>query len=481
MKYKLILRILGVFLVLHSLALLPPIGIALFDQDGQLHDFLYTLALTFGSGGLFWVLFHDAKGELSRHDGFLIVAAFWLVLSVMSAIPFVLGPHLDFVDAFFEAASAFTTTGATVIVGLDALPRSVLFYRQELQWFGGMGIIVLAVAIFPLLGMGGMQLYRAETPGPFKDEKLTPRIAHTAQSFWFIYIGMTFLCIVGYLFSGMPLFDAITHSFATISTGGFSTHDASIDHYQNLPVELVTEFFMFMGALNFSVHYLALQNRDPRLYWHNPEIKVFAIIVVSIILVSSVVLSFHDTYPNFITALRHSAFQTISIITSTGYTTENFSQWPSFLPVLLIFISFIGGCSGSTAGGMKVIRFMLLFKQGHRNLLQLIHPAMIRPIKLFGRVVPESVSSAVWGFFALYVAIFALAMLLLMAGGADQVTAFSAVATTMNNTGPGLGKVASNFTVLTDWQKIVLTFCMILGRLEIFTLLVLLAPAFWRR
>ena len=481
MEYKLILRILGVFLILHSLALIPPIGLALYDDDGQLHDFLYTLAVTLGSGTLLWTLFRNAKGELGRHDGFLIVAAFWLVLSAMSAIPFILGPHLDFVDAFFEAASAFTTTGATVIVGLDALPRSVLFYRQELQWFGGMGIIVLAVAILPLLGMGGMQLYRAETPGPFKDEKLTPRIAHTAQSFWFIYIGMTLLCALCYVLSGMSVFDAITHSFATISTGGFSTHDASIDHYQNLPIELVTEFFMFMGALNFSVHYLALHKRDVRAYWHNPEIKLFTLIVAGVILVSAVILKYHHTYPDFFTALRHSAFQTISIITSTGYTTENFAEWPVLLPVLLIFISFIGGCSGSTAGGMKVIRFMLLFKQGHRNLLQLIHPAIIKPIKIFGRVVPESVSSSVWGFFALYVAIFTFAMLLLMAGGADQVTAFSAVATTMNNLGPGLGEVTSNFTVMNDWQKVILTLCMILGRLELFTLLILLTPAFWRR
>lgn len=481
MGYKLILRILGIFLLLHSLALLPPIGITFLDQDGQLYDFLYTLGITTGSGLLLLLLFHNAQGELRRRDGFIIVASFWIVLSVISAIPFIIGPHLDFIDAFFEATSAFTTTGATVIVGLDELPRSVLFYRQELQWFGGMGIIVLAVAILPLLGMGGMQLYRAETPGPFKDEKITPRIAHTAQKFWQIYIGLTLLCMFGYLFTGMPLFDAITHSFATISTGGFSTHDASIDHYQNLATELVTELFMFMGALNFSVHYMALHKRELSPYWYNTEIRVFTTITFSTMLIIALVLMFHQTYPDFFTALRHAAFQTISIITSTGYTTENFAQWPSLLPVLLIFISFIGGCSGSTAGGMKVIRYMLLFKQGHRNILQLIHPAMVRPIKLFGRVVPEHVSSAVWGFFALYVAIFSLAMLLLMGSGADQVTAFSAVATTMNNLGPALGEVSTNFTLMSDWQKCIMIFCMLLGRLEIFTLLVLLTPAFWRR
>lgn len=481
MKYKLILRLVGIFLILHSLALLPPIAIALYDQDGQAHDFVYTLVVTLGGGLLLWLLFHNARGELGRHDGFVVVTAFWLVLSSISAIPFILGPHLGFVDAFFEAASAFTTTGATVMTGLDALPRSVLFYRQELQWFGGMGIIVLAVAVLPLLGMGGMQLYRAETPGPFKDEKLTPRIAHTAQSFMFIYIGLTLMCILAYMLSGMSLFDAINHSFTTISTGGFSTHDASISHYQNLSVELVTEFFMFMGALNFSVHFLALKEGNISGYWRNPEIKVFSTIVGSVIIVSTLVLMYHNTFASFSEALRHSAFQTISIITSTGYTTENFAAWPSFLPVLMIFISFIGGCSGSTAGGMKVIRFMLMLKQGYRNVLLLIHPAMVKPIKLFNRVVPENITSAVWGFFALYVAIFTLAMLLLMLGGTDQVTAFSAVATTMNNLGPGLGDVASNFIVMHDWQKVILIFCMIIGRLEIVTLVVLLAPAFWRR
>jgi len=481
MEYKQILRIIGVFLVLHSLALLPPIGIALYDDDGQVHDFVDTLIVTLGSGSLLWFMFRNARGELGRHSGFLIVAAFWLVLSATSAIPFILGPHLEFVDAFFEAASAFTTTGATVISGLDLLPRSVLFYRQELQWFGGMGIIVLAVAIMPLLGMGGMQLYRAETPGPFKDEKLTPRIAHTAQSFWLIYLGLTVLCVVFYMLFGLSFFDAVTHSFSTISTGGFSIHDASISHYQNLGIELVTEVFMMMGAINFSVHYLAIRKRDLMSYWHNSEIRVFLGIVAITILISASLLRFYDTYPDFFTALRHSAFQTISVITSTGYTTENFAAWPSMLPVLLIFISFIGGCSGSTAGGMKVIRFMLLWKQGYRTLLLLIHPSMIRPIKLFGRVVPESVTSGVWGFFALYVAIFAFAMLLLMTSGTDQVTAFSAVATTMNNLGPGLGEVSSNFQVMNDWQKVIMILCMILGRLELFTLLVILSPSFWRR
>lgn len=481
MYYKPVLRILGIYLMLYSTMLIPPIGISLYTDDGQFFDFFYALLFSITVGFVLWMLFRNANQELRRHQGFLIVAAFWLVLSAVSSMPFIIGPHLGFIDAFFEATSAFTTTGATVITGLDSLPSSVLFYRQELQWFGGIGIIVLAIAILPLLGIGGMQLYRAETPGPFKDEKITPRIAHTARTFILIYSGMTILCTLCYFLAGMSFFDAITHSFSTVSTGGFSTHDASIAYYTNLPIEIITEVFMFLAAVNFSVHFLALFRRDPRVYFFNAEFKVFTLIILSVALLSSLILTLNNTYPSFFTSLRHSMFQTVSIITSTGYLTENFSNWPLFLPVLLMFISFIGGCSGSTAGGMKVIRVILLFKQGHHLILQLIHPSLVRPIKLEGRVIPDSITSSVWGFFSLYVAIFSLAMLLLMLWGADQITAFSAVAATINNMGPGLGSVTSNFQSISDAGKFVLTLCMLLGRLEIFTLIILFVPSYWRR
>lgn len=481
MKYKPVLRILGIFLMLHSLGLLPPMAISIYMDDGHIRDFLYPFVFTLGAGILLWWPHRHAIQDLRRHEGFLIVAGFWLLLSAVSALPFMIGPHLDFFDAFFEAASAFTTTGATVITGLDDLPKSVLFYRQELQWLGGMGIIVLAVAVLPLLGMGGMQLYRAETTGPFKEEKLTPRIAHTARSFVLIYLGMTVACAVAYALAGMSGFDAIAHSLSTISTGGFSTYDASMGHFKSLSIELIAGFFMLMGALNFSVHYLAIHRLELRHYLDNPETRTFIAIVASVILLCALNLTFNYTYPDFLTALRHSTFTTISVITSTGYTTENFAVWPVFLPVLLIFISFVGGCAGSTAGGMKVIRFMLLFKQGQREIIRLIHPAIVKPIKIGKRVVTDEVSRGVWGFFALYVAIFTLVMLILMAGGADQVTAFAAVATTLNNLGPGLGEVTSNFQTVPDWQKLLLSLCMLLGRLELFTLIILFMPSFWRR
>ena len=480
MQYAAVARILGIFLILHSFGLIPPLLISLTNADGQSLDFIYPLMFTLGSGSLIWLIFRKAKHELRRREGFLIVAAFWLVLSAFSALPLMIGGHLDFVDAFFEATSAFTTTGATVMTGLDATAKSVLFYRSELQWIGGMGIIVLAVAVLPLLGVGGMQLFRAETPGPFKDEKLTPRIAHSAQHFWVIYIGLTLACVIGYVLSGMSLFDAVTHSFSTLSTGGFSTHDASIAYFNSLPIEIITEIFMFLGALNFSIHFLVFRRMNLSYYVTNPEVLAFTLIVAASILIATLLLFYQHSYSGFFTALRHSAFTVISVITSTGYTTQNFAAWPAMLPVFLMFISFIGGCSGSTAGGMKVIRILLLFKQGYRELLQLIHPAMVRPVKIASRPIPAAATMGIWGFFAWYVAVFVLAMLLLMLGGMDQVTAFSAVTTCINNMGPGLGKVAANFQHIDNYQKVILSMCMLIGRLEIFTLLVLLSPTFWK-
>jgi len=480
MQYAAVTRILGIFLIVHSFGLIPPLLISLNVGDGQHMDFIKPLTITLGSGILLWFLFRNAKHELRRREGFLIVAAFWLVLSAFSALPLMIGGHLNFIDAFFEATSAFTTTGSTVMTGLDHTAKSILFYRSELQWIGGMGIIVLAVAVLPLLGVGGMQLFRAETPGPFKDEKLTPRIAHSAQHFWVIYIGLTLACIIGYVLSGMSLFDAFIHSFSTLSTGGFSSHDASIAYFHSLPIEIVTEIFMFLGAFNFSIHFLVFRRLNLGYYVRNPEILTFSLIVAGSVLIVALVLYLEHTYASFFTALRHSAFTTISVITSTGYTTQNFAIWPTMVPAFLMFISFIGGCSGSTAGGMKVIRVMLLFKQGYRELLQLVHPAMVRPVKIAGRPIPAAATMGIWGFFAWYVALFVLAMLLLMLGGMDQVTAFSAVTTCINNMGPGLGKVAVNFRDIDDYQKVILSFCMLIGRLEIFTLLVLISPRFWK-
>jgi trk system potassium uptake protein TrkH len=344
-----------------------------------------------------------------------------------------------------------------------------------------MGIIVLGVAVLPMLGIGGMQLYRAETPGPMKDEKLAPRIAETARFLWLLYLGLTLACAVGYQLAGMSLFDALGHSFATVSTGGFSTHDASMAYFHSPLAEGVAIVFMLLGGINFAVHYQVVRGRDPRAWLRDVEVRTFVSVTAAVTAVIALTLWLRGAYPDPVTALRDAAFQVASIITSTGFTTTDFSLWPLFLPLLLILISFMGGCGGSTAGGMKVMRFVLLFQQSRREVRRLVYPRAIVPVKIGGRVVDQRIMRSVWGFFAVYVALFVLLMLGLMATGLDQVTAFGAVATCMNNLGPGLGEVTGNFTALNATAKWLCTLAMLLGRLEIFTLLVLFSPAYWRR
>jgi len=360
------------------------------------------------------------------------------------------------------------------------LPKSILFYRQQLQWLGGMGIIVLAVAILPLLGIGGIQLYRAETPGPVKDSKLTPRIKGTAKLLWIIYVTFTLLCAVAYSLAGMDIFDAICHSFSTIAIGGFSTHDASMGYFSNHLVELVAVVFMLLSAANFSLHFLAWRSLSLKSYQMDSEFKMYGLIMVVLTVITVSYLYFMNVY-GFSESFFLAIFQVVSIATTTGFTTANYSHWPTFLPILLIFASFIGGCAGSTGGGMKVIRFLLLFKQGWREVTRLVHPNARIVIKLNKKRVERSVVQAVWGFFSIYIAIFVIFMLLLMATGMDQVSAFSAVAATLNNLGPGLGDVAANFKEVNDFTKWLLCLAMLMGRLEIFTLLVVLTPMFWRK
>jgi len=480
MRFLVVRKVLGTMLMLLSANMLPPMAIAWWLADGEAVHFLVSMLIMFGAGLAFRLPTRKAQLDLHTRDGFLIVTLFWIAIGALSSLPFILGAHLSFTDAVFESISAFTTTGATVMTGLDDLPRSILFYRQQLQWLGGMGIIVLAVAILPVLGIGGMQLYRAETPGPIKDDKLTPRITESARALWLIYLALTLACALGYRLAGMNSFDAVAHALSTLSTGGFSTHDASLAFFDNVAIEVVAEIFMILAAINFSVHFLAIAKRDPRVYTRDFEARAFLLLILATIIVTTITLWFNGYYPGFWTALRQSAFQVVSVITSTGYTTTNFSLWPLFLPVLLIFISFVGGCAGSTAGGMKVIRFVLVYKQAVQHVRQLIHTRALLPVKLGRRVVSDRIAAAIWGFFGVYLFTFGLIMLMVMATGVDQVTAFSAVATSMNNLGPGLGEVSSNFTALNSPAKWMLAAAMLLGRLEIFTVIVVLSPDYWR-
>ncbi|WP_198263631.1 TrkH family potassium uptake protein [sulfur-oxidizing endosymbiont of Gigantopelta aegis] len=483
MQPLVILRIVGLLLMIFSSTVIPSLIISWWYDEGETTAFLNAFLVILLSGFLIWIPVKDLRRELRIRDGFIVVVLFWFVFGLVGSLPLYLSQSLDasFTDALFESISALTTTGATVFTGLDDLPRSILYYRQQLQWLGGMGIIVLAVAVLPMLGIGGMQLYRAETPGPIKDNKLTPRITETAKALWYIYLGLTISCALAYWIAGMTPFDALAHSFSTVAIGGFSTHDASIGFFNNRLIEVIAGFFMLLSGINFALHFSSLRMQSLKPYWFDVEFRVYLAILGFASMISVLYLYFTETFLTWSDALHHGIFQTISIGTTAGFTTSDYYNWPGFLPVMLLFISFVGGCAGSTGGGMKVIRFILLFKQGIREIFRLIHPSAQIPVKIGGKVMPENVSNAIWGFFALYVASFSVMMLLLMASGLDQVTAFSALAACLNNLGPGLGDVGANYKGINDFSKWVLCFAMLLGRLEIFTLLVILTPAFWRR
>jgi trk system potassium uptake protein TrkH len=482
MHLPVVQRILGLLLMLFSTSMLPPIIVSLIYRDGSTLAFIYGFIVTVLAGLIIWLPVREVKRDLRLRDGFVVVAAFWVVLGTFGAAPFLFAttPSMTLTDAVFEAISGLTTTGATVLSNLDQLPRSILYYRQQLQWLGGMGIIVLAVAVLPMLGVGGMQLYRAETPGPVKDTKLTPRITETAKALWYIYLGLTVACAVAYWVAGMSPFDALCHSFSTVAIGGFSTHDASIGFFESEAIELVAVFFMFLAAINFSLHFVAWRSNSLRHYFQDPEFRAYSSILSGLLVFVLLYLITVGEYDTLRETLTTGIFQVVSIATTTGFTTTDFSVWPGTLPVLLIFSSFIGGCAGSTGGGMKVMRCLLLYKQGVREVHRLIHPSAELPVKLGNMPVPQRVIDSVWGFFAVYIVLFTIMMIILLMTGLDQVTAFSAIAASLNNLGPGLGDVSSGFSSLSDSAKWICAAAMLLGRLEIFTLLVLVSRTFWR-
>jgi trk system potassium uptake protein TrkH len=421
------------------------------------------------------------KSELQIRDGFMVTAAFWIVLGVYGALPFLLSDAVDITvfDAVFESVSGLTTTGATVLVGLDNIPQSILLYRQLLQWLGGIGIIVLAVAVLPMLGIGGVQLYRAESTGPAKDSKLTPRITSTAKALFSIYLGLTIICALAYFLAGMSAFDAISHSFSTIAIGGFSTHDASMGYFDSNVILLISSLFMLISAVNFGLHFVAFSKRNPTIYRYDSETKFFSGMVLISVVITCATLAIMNTLP-LEEALIHGLFQTVSIATTTGYASDNFSAWPSFLPIFLLMLSVMGACAGSTGGGMKAMRILLIFRQGLRELRQLLHPNAVIPLKLDHRRVRPEVVSAVWSFFAVYMFSSFILVLAMLGTGLDFLSAVSSVMAAINNLGPGLGTVAANYGAVSDTGKVILCIAMLLGRLEIFTLLILFTPTFWR-
>jgi trk system potassium uptake protein TrkH len=484
MNQNVVLRMLGQLLLGFSVTMLPPVVVSLLYGDGEWPAFLQAAALVAAVGAMAWWPNRQVETDLRLRDGFILVTLFWLVIGVAGALPLVFAkqPELDLAGAVFEAVSGLTTTGATVISGLDLLPKSVLWYRQQLQWLGGVGIVVLAVALLPVLGVGGMQLYRAETPGAVKDKRLTPRILQTAKRLSLVYLLLTVACIAAYSAAGMGGFDAIAHAFSTVSTGGFSTHDASLGYFQNPNIEWVAILFMFLGGVNFTLHFMAWsKGAGLRQYWEDPEFRAYCGVLVAMGLFIALYLWNHQVHPAPGTTLRHAAFAWVAMQTTTGFVTEGFQLWPGPLPALLILATFIGGCAGSAAGGMKVIRWQLVAQEAHAEMRRLVHPSAEVLVKYAGRPVAPRVLSAVAGFFAVYLLLFGVLMLALMMTGLDQVSAWSAVATTLNNTGAGLGSVAANFQQLTDTGRWITVAAMLLGRLEVFTVLVVFTPMFWRR
>ncbi len=482
MRHKAVLKILGILLVLFSATLVPPMVVSMVTDDGVMMPFVATLALNLALGAACWLPLRHNKSELRVRDGFLVVVLFWTVLSAMGSVPLILlqAPAISVVDALFESMSGLTTTGATILTAIDDLPPSILYYRQQLQWLGGMGIVVLAVAVMPMLGVGGMQLYRAETPGPVKHNKLTPRITETAKGLWYIYLGLTIACALCYYLAGMTPFDAVGHAFSTIAIGGFSTHDASLGFFHSNAINFIAMVFMLLSGLNFALHFTALRSGNLRVYLRDPEARAYFGLLLAVLVVTVAVLMRYQVFDQLGDNFARGAVQVVSVATTTGFTVTDFSAWPTFLPIMLILMSTAGGCAGSTAGGMKIVRMILLYKQGAREISKLVHPNALMPIKLGGKAVPDNVVNAVWGFLSLYMLSYVLLLLLVLASGADPVTAFSAVTACLNNLGPGLGAVAQNYAGVSDMGKIVLTFAMLLGRLELFTLLVLFTPVFWK-
>lgn len=481
MRTSVIIRTLGVLFLLFSTTLLPPMAISFFYHDGELGRFSVAFGLALAIGLALWLPLRKHSHSIRSRDGFLIVALMWTAMSLLGAIPFMLALDLSFADAFFESASGYTTTGATVLVGIDEMSASILFYRQEIQWLGGIGVIVLAIALLPMLGIGGMQLYKAETPGPFKDERITPRITRTARNVCGIYVLLTAICALCYWLAGMSLFDAVGHSFSTLATGGYSTHDESIAYFRSPLIESIAVIFMLIGGISFNAHFVAWRTLQLQRYGQDTQTRAFVLTILAASAVATLLLAVTRTYPTVLESLRYGLFEVVSVITTTGFMLDGYSLWPLGLPVLLTFLGFVGGCAGSTSGGIKVIRFVILGKQAAVHIHKLIHPQGVRRIKVDGQLVPDSVIESVFGFFAIYIGTFAVFMMLAMLDGMDQVSAFGAVAATLNNVGPGLGSVAITFIGESEQSKIMFAFAMLIGRLEIFTFLVLLTPAFWRR
>ena len=452
------------------------IGILYSEDNHKIYVFVFIIVFAFGL--LLWLLSRGSLNEIRITEGFVITVLFWFVLGIIGSIPFVLS-GIAIIDSIFESISGVTTTGATVLTALEDLPKSLLIYRQLLQWIGGMGLIILVVAIMPSFGIGGSQLFKMDAPGFDSSEKLTPTIRESAAALWKIYIGLTVLCFFAYLLAGMDIFNAVSHALSTVAIGGFSTYDQSIGFFNNIFIEIVCIVFMLLSATSFSLHYYSVFHGKRLKHFYDPELRFFFLILLGIIIIISLYYLIIDNLD--LSNLRHIIFQTVSIVTTSGFVTGEYSLMPGFVPFLLLVGAFIGACSGSVGGGLKAWRVLIIINQAKKEITKIIHPSAVVTTKIGKKVIDASISEKVWGFFTIYVVTFIMLLMLVLSSGLDFESAFSAVGATLNNLGPGLGVVSENYGSLSVVTKMTLCLAMILGRLEIFTLLVVLTPAFWRR
>ncbi len=482
-RFAPVYRALGMVVILFGLTMLAPLILSYWVDDGAQTAYDEAFLLTTLSGTFLWYRYRNCKRELNIRDGFLMVVLVWSVLPAFAAIPLMLQLGISHTDAYFEAMSGLTTTGSTVLSNIDTLPMSINLWRHQLVWTGGMGLIVLAIAVLPLLGIGGRQMFKAETPGPMKDAKMTPRIAETAKGLWLVYLGVSVACVLGYRWAGMSWFDAVCHGFSTMGLGGFSTHDASFGFFNSPAIESVAIVFMLIAGMNFGTLFLAVNGRSLRPYLHDPEAGWFIGVCLLSILAVAIYIWKDGAYLDLDTALRHSAFNVISIATTTGYASVDYALWPIFAPLWMLFLSSFATSAGSTGGGIKMMRALLLYKQVYRELLRAMHPSAVYNVRMGGQVAPQSVLFAVLAFAFMYMVSIAALTLLMAFTGLDIISAFTAIVASVNNTGPGLGVVgpSTTYEILEDFQTWICIFAMLLGRLEIFTLLVVLTPAFWRK
>ena len=478
-----ILPVLGLIAMAMSLSHLLPLVVALATRDGNGGVFASSMMVNFILGLLMWFTTRRHRRELQLREGIVFIVLVWTGGTLFACVPLFFGIGLSFTDAYFEAMSALTATGATLLSDLDRLPPSINVWRAELQWLGGMGVIVLVVAVLPLIGVGGRQITKAEIPGPIKDDELTPRMAQTAKGLWIVYFALTIACLAAYKLAGMSWLDALVHSFTTLSLGGFSSHDASLGYFDSLPIEIVAMVFMTLAGINFATHFRVWQARSLRVARADPELPYYLFVLALSVAGIATFLWLRGTYDDFATSLRYAAFNTISVATNTGYSTVDYAQWPVFAPLWLMFLGTFAACSGSAGGGIKIIRAMILFRQMSRELNRLAHPSAVTPLKIQNRVIPNQIVFSVLAFFFAWLATLILTTLLLTLSGLDVLTAFSASVASLNNIGPGLHEIgpAETFAVLTDLQTWICTVTMLLGRLELLTVLVVLTPAFWRK